>query len=161
MTAPFNQAGGNARVGWQSQNTFIGNLTTAPGRSPEDTYAEGVANLDGGNAERARELIWKAMTQWKAAGQPVRGEVLFHWLAAMLSGRTARQFSTEEVIELRRYQSWCAEASGGPWADGVRLVYRLLDSALRPPGTPPGPDLDAALLDKQFDALGEEQRRQA
>lgn len=158
MTSPFNQAGDNARVGWQSQYTNF-NFTTAPEKSPEEMYAEGVANLDGGNAERARELIWKAMTRWQSKGQPVTGKVLFHWLVAMLSGRTARQFSVEEVGQLREYQSSCAGAVGDPWADGVRLIYRLLDSALRPPGSPPSPDFDAALLQKQFDVLGEDQRR--
>ena len=156
MTTPFNQADGNANVVWQSQTTNIGTLNTGPDASPDAGYAEGLANLRGGNGKRARDLIWQAMTRWK--DQQVTSEVLFHWLVAMLSGRTAREFSVDEIDQLRKYQLWCARASGDPWADGVRLIYRLLGSVLRPPDSPPGPDLDAELLDKQFKTLGEKQR---
>lgn len=159
MTRPFNQADGNSRVKWQSQYTYIDNLTEAPDASPEAKYAEGLANLNGRNAERARELIWLAMTLWDAANQPVTSEVLFHWLVAMLSGRTARQFSDAEIGQLRECQSRTVGPAADEWAAGVRLIYQLLDSALRPPGTPPGPALDASVLEKQFDDLGEEQRQ--
>lgn len=159
MTRPFNQADGNSRIGWQSQYTHIENLTTGADESPEAKYAEGKANLDGGNAERARELIWRAMTLWDADDQPVTSEVLFHWLVAMLSGRTARQFSDAEIGQLMECQSRTVGLPADEWTAGVRLIYQLLDSALRPPGTPPSPDLDAAVLEKQFDGLGEKQRQ--
>lgn len=67
MTGPFNQAGGNAKVGWQSKYTYIDKLTAGLDGSPEAKYGEGVANLNGRNPERARELIWQAMTGWEAA----------------------------------------------------------------------------------------------
>jgi hypothetical protein len=85
-------------------------------------------------------------------------EVLFKWLVAMLSGRTIRQFSAEEVDQLRRYQSCYAKTIDDPWADGVRLIYRLLNSVLQPPGNMPGPKTSTSLLDGQFDGLGKEQR---
>lgn len=159
MSGPFNQADGNSRVRWQSQYTYIDNLTEGPDESPEAKYAEGMANLDGGNAERARELIWKAMTRWDADDQSVASEVVFHWLVAMLSGRTARQFSDAEIGQLRDCQSRTAGFAADEWAAGVRLIYQLLGSALRPPGIPPGPELDASVLEKQFNSLGEEQRQ--
>ena len=69
-----------------------------PGESPEAKYAAGVANLNSHNPERARELIWEAMTGWEATGdEHVTSKVLFHWLVAMLSGRTVRQFSEKEI----------------------------------------------------------------
>jgi hypothetical protein len=160
MNSPFNQAGGNARVGWQSQYTHIDKLMAGPDECPEAKSEEGVANLNGRNPERARELIWQAIMGWEAAGgKNVAGEVLFYWLVAMLSGRTVRQFSEKEISQLLRFQSRSAEPAVGEWAAGVRLIYQLLDSALRPPGTRPRPDIDVSLLEKQFEDLGEDQRK--
>jgi hypothetical protein len=165
MTALYSQpspsVGDNSQVGVQGQNITVegGVHVGGPGQSPEDKYAEGVANLDGRNPERARELIWEAMMGWEATGDEcVTSEVLFYWLVAMLSGRTVRQFSEKEISQLRHFRSRYAESGGDEWAAGVRLIYQLLDSVLRPPGTRPGPDIDVSLLENQFDGLGEAQR---
>lgn len=161
MTSPFNQADGNAKVGWQSQYTHVDTITL-PGdvqltveqdASPKTRYETGVRNLEHGNSGEARRLIWEAMMRGHMSS-----EVLFNWLVAMLSGRTVRQFSAEEIDQLRRYQSWCAEKVDDPWADGVRLIYQLLNSVLQPQGNMPRPKTATSLLDGEFDGLGKEQR---
>jgi len=161
MTGPFNQADGNAKVGWQSQYTHVESitlpgdvqLTVGQDAPPKTMYETGVRNLEHGNSGDARRLIWEAMMRGHMSS-----EVLFKWLVAMLSGRTIRQFSAAEVDQLRRYQYWCGSTTDDPWADGVRLIYRLLNSVLQPPGTTPGPRTAKSLLDGQFDGLGKEQR---
>jgi hypothetical protein len=154
--------GDNSQVAVQGQNiTVEGDVHVGgPGESPEAKYAAGVANLNSRNPERARELIWEAMTGWEATGNGyVKSEVLFYWLVAMLSGRTVRQFSEKEISQLRHFQSRSAEPAAGEWAAGVRLIYQLLGSVLRPPGTRPRQDIDVSLLEKQFEDLGEDQRK--
>ena len=104
----------------------------------------------------ARQLIWDAMM---SAHQ--NNEVLFHWLVAMLSGRTVQQFSSEEIDQLKRSRSRYAEAEGDAWTDGVRLIYRLLDLVLPPDVTEAkqrAAEIDMSLLVKQFNDLGEKQR---
>lgn len=166
MTTTYGQAshfvGDRSQVGVQGQNITVtgGVHVGGPGESPEAKYAAGKANLNSRNPERARELIWEAMTGWEATGDGhVTSEILFYWLVAMLSGRTVRQFSEKEIGQLRHFQSRSAEPANGEWAAGVRLIYQLLDSALRPPGTRPRPDIDVSLLEKQFEDLGEHQRK--
>ena len=161
-SAPFNQATGNAQIGVQGQYVTIeGDLkvTAASDESPEAKYEAGVANLKSHNPGPAREYIWDAMMGWEATGnRPVTGEVLFHWLIAMLSGRTVRQFTGAEISQLQHYRSSCAKIRSDDWAEGVRLIYQLLDSALRPPGDADRPKSSMSLLISQFDSLGEKQR---
>jgi len=165
MTTSYGQAsyfvGDHSQVGVQGQHITVegGVHLGGPAESPEAKYSAGVANLNRRDPKRARELIWEAMTGWEAAGDGYSiNEVLFHWLVAMLSGRTVRQFSEEEIGQLRSSRSRYAELGGDEWAAGVRLIYQLLDSVLRTPGSQAGPDIDVSLLEKQFDDLGEAQR---
>ena len=92
---PINYAGDNAHVIAQGQYVIIKGgikMTAAPDESPEAKYEAGVANLNSRNPEQARELIWGAMMSWQATrNQRVPSEVLFHWLVAMLSGRTIQR----------------------------------------------------------------------
>ena len=159
---PFNQASGSASVGMQAQYvTITGDykVTAAPGDPPEKKYEAGLANLRSRNPEQARALIWDAMMDWEASqnGQ-VTSEVLFHWLVAMLSGRTVRQFSEEEIRRLRHFQYLGPKVGGDEWAEGTRLVYQLLDSALRSPLNGDRPETSMTFLISQFDNLGKEQR---
>lgn len=165
MTTEYGQAshsvGDNSQVGVQGQHVTVGGdiHVGGSGESPEAKYRKGVANLESRNPEKARELIWEAMTGWEAAGDEcVTSEVLFFWLVAMLSGRTVRQFSEKEIGQLRHFRSRSTESGGDEWAASVRLIYQLLDSVLRSPGTRPRPDTDVSLLEKQFDDLGKAQR---
>ncbi len=169
MTAPsghpVNFAGEGSQVGVQAGYADIDTviipgdvqLTVGQDASPEAKYRAGVENLKSGNPRTARKLIWDAMMSGH-----VDNEVLFHWLVAMLSGRTVRQFSEEEIDQLKRSRSRYAEAVGDAWADGVRLIYRLLDSVFLPSVVIEAErrtaEADMSLLVKQFDKLGEEQR---
>jgi len=161
---PVNVAGDGSRVGVQAGYADIdtviipGNvqLTVGQDASPAAKYQAGVENLKSGNPRAARELIWTTMMR-----TPVNSEVLFHWLIAMLSGRTVRQFSQEETDQLRHSRARYAEAGDDAWADGVRLIYRLLDSvfpSLAAKAEPTVAKTDMSLLVKQFDSLGEKQR---
>ncbi|MGH3273522.1 MAG: hypothetical protein ACRDNZ_04255, partial [Streptosporangiaceae bacterium] len=88
-------------------------------------------------------------------------DVLFHWLVAMLSGRTVQQFSSEEIDQLKRSRSRYADAGSDAWTDGVRLIYRLLDSVLPPAVTEAKrrtAEADMSLLVKQFNDLADKQR---
>lgn len=149
MNAPFNTADGSARVGFQAQYAYVDQLTVWADASPKTRYETGVRNLEHGNPERARELIWDAMTHGY-----VSSEILFHWLVAMLDGRTVPQFSRTETDQLRDSRTWFIETEGGAWADGVRLLYELLDSVLRLGG----PATAVSVLRKQADDLGPQQR---
>ena len=159
---PFNQARDHAPVGVQGQYVTIEGdvkVIAAADESPEAKYKAGVANLNSRNPEQARELIWAAMMGWEATGNwQVTGEVLFHWLIAMLSGRTVRQFTGAEISQLRHFRSSCMKIEGDDWAEGVRLIYQLLDSALRSPEDKDRPNVGMSLLISQFDNLGEKQR---
>jgi hypothetical protein len=161
---PMNVAGGDSRVGMQAGNVDIDTvilpgdvqLTVGQDASPEAKYRVGVANLKSGNPRMARKLIWDVMMSDR-----VNSEVLFHWLVAMLSGRTVRQFSNEEIDQLKHSRSRDAGAGGDAWADGVRLIYRLLDSVLPSvviEAERRTAEIDKSLLVEQFDDLGEEQR---
>ncbi len=168
MTTPNGQpvdvAGEGSQVGVQALHAYIDTvtipgdvqLTVGQDASPEAKYRAGVENLKSGNPGMARKLIWDAMMSDR-----VNNDVLFHWLVAMLSGRTVRQFSNEEIDQLKRSRSRYAEAGGDAWADGVRLIYRLLDSVLPSLATMAEQrtaEIDMSLLVEQFDDLGEEQR---
>ncbi len=161
---PVNVAGEGSQVGVQALHAYIDTvtipgdvqLTVGQDASPEAKYRAGVENLKSGNPGMARKLIWDAMMSDR-----VNNDVLFHWLVAMLSGRTVRQFSNEEIDQLKRSRSRYAEAGGDAWADGVRLIYRLLDSVLPSLATMAEQrtaEIDMSLLVEQFDDLGEEQR---
>jgi len=161
---PVNFAGGKARVVSQAENAYfdIGTITL-PGSqliisqsaTPKDKYRTGVENLRSGNPRAARDLIWEAMIDgW------VSNEVLFHWLIAMLSRRTILEFTTSEITQLKSSRPRYTE-NGDVWADGVRLVYRLLDSALPSFAEEAGWTATAAdmeLLIEQVDDLDEKQR---
>jgi hypothetical protein len=161
---PVNVAGQGSQVGVQAGFAYIDTvtipgdvqLTVGQDASPEAKYRAGVENLKSGNPGMARKLIWDAMMS-----DHVNNKVLFHWLVAMLSGRTVQQFTKEEIDQLKHSRSRYTETGGDAWADGIRLIYRLLDSVLpsavaetRRRATEP----DMSLLVKQFDNLGEKQR---
>ena len=52
-------------------------------------------------------------------------ECLFHWLVAMLRGRTVQQF-TRRIDQLKRSRSRCAEIEGDAWTDGSGLYTGCL-----------------------------------
>jgi hypothetical protein len=159
---PFNVAYGGSRVGVMGQNvdidsaTFTGNvqLTVSSDAPARVKFRVGAENLKHGNSGEARRLIWDAMISGYGGN-----EVLFHWLIAMLSGRTVQQFSAEEANQLKRSRSRCAPTDGDAWANGVRLIYRLLDSVLTSTTDKRKMvETDMRLLVKEVDALEATQR---
>jgi hypothetical protein len=132
---PVNIASGSSYVGLQTGHADIDTviipghvqLTVGQDALPEVKYRVGVENLNSGNPRMARKYIWDAMMSG-----PADSKMLFHWLVAMLSGRTVLQFSTDEKHQLRQSQSRWAELADDGWANGVRLIYRLLASVLSP-----------------------------
>lgn len=161
---PVNVAGPGSQVGVQALHAYIDTvtipgdvqLTVGQDASPMARYQAGVENLKSGNPRTARKLIWDAMMS-----DHMNSEVMFHWLVAMLSGRTVRQFSREEIDQLKRSRPRYAQAAGDAWADGIRLTYRLLDSVLPSLAAEAGPKAtktDTSLLVSQFETLGDKQR---
>jgi hypothetical protein len=165
MTSPeassVNVAGGNASVGIQAQSIDLDGdliivegdvrLTVFPGDSAEDKYRIGLNNLNSGRATKARELIWDAMT-----GGYKTSEARFHWLVAMLSGRTLRQFSHEELNQLNMTRSQSPHDAGDPWSEGTCIVFRLLESAGVLKNEAPRSDI-STIVD-EFERLGMRQR---
>jgi hypothetical protein len=160
-TSSFNIAGGSASVGIQAQSIDLDGdlivvegdvrLTAFPGDSPEDRYRIGLNNLNSGKATKARELIWDAII-----GDYKTSEARFHWLVAMLSGRTVRQFSREELSQLNTARSHSPFDTDDPWSEGTRLVFRLLESVGVLQQEDPRPDI--SVIVREFDRLGIRQR---
>jgi hypothetical protein len=121
-----NRFGDNSLIGVQGQgNTVNGGIHFGEERSAEEVYQEGSHYLSRGDAEKARECIGTAM----ARGYETN-EVLFHWLLAMLSGRTLREFSPQEHHQLRRMRPRYTTVTGDRWAPGIRVLSQLLDLAI-------------------------------
>lgn len=142
-----NVAGDSAHIGVQA-GTVHGDVsvyTTFADDPPERKCETGVRFLDGGIPGRAWQLINEAvMTGYRT------DEACFHWLLALVSGRTRRELSEEEVGLLRAAPGRFQLADDNAWADGVQAVYRLLDSAEKP-------EADVRVM-LEFDGLGHVQR---
>ncbi|MGY4684165.1 hypothetical protein ACWIGG_20565 [Micromonospora aurantiaca (nom. illeg.)] len=150
MTAPTttNVAQGNAHVGVQAGVVHgdINFYRVPPGSSPEEEFALGLKYLDGRVRDRARMLIEKAV----ARGH-LTTEVQFYRLIALLSGRTLRQLSDQELDHL---EAVCAGLSRlddhDEWAAGSSVIIHHL---LAPAGVA---ETDRAV--KEIDALKQRQR---
>ncbi|GLW12773.1 hypothetical protein Misp01_79010 [Microtetraspora sp. NBRC 13810] len=113
---------------------------------PERKFQAGVHFLDGGMPGRAWQLIQDAV-----AGGYRTNKVCFHWLLALVSGRTRYGLSKEEAAMLRNERNLFRLTGDDEWAEGVRTIRRLLDSAGRK-------EADTRVLLKELDELGEPQR---
>jgi hypothetical protein len=156
---PFNKAADNANVGVQADIIYGGvsivHVNQAPydppkGASPEEMFRTGVRNLYGRQASKARALIWEAMM-----GGYETSEARFYWLIAMLSERTIRQFSDEEIAQLCNAAKQQPAITSNSWEDGARLVFQLLESVGLLPANP-RPDIGRVV--KEFDTLSKKQR---
>lgn len=151
MTTPAgdstNIATGRANVGFQAQ-TVHGDVTIYQPRddSPGEKYRIGVAYLDNRMPAKARELIGEAM-----AGGYETSEVHFHWVLALLSGQTFRQFSDEDSSSLREARKRIPRYTGDQWGDGLKVINNLLSAA-------ENPGADIRLVIKELDELGPTQR---
>ncbi len=78
-------------------------------------------------------------------------EVRFHWLLAMLSGRTFGQLSAGDHASLQATRKHVSADAGSPWADGADLIYSILDSLI-------DESANIGLVILQLDDLGSLQR---
>ncbi|SCE99482.1 hypothetical protein [Micromonospora mirobrigensis] len=148
MTIPTNTniAEGNAHVDVQAGVVHNVNFyEVPPDASPERRFRAGVNYLDNRVRDEALSLIEGAVAEGH-----VTTEVQFYRLLALLSGRTLRQLSTEDLDRLE------AICTGLPhlddrdeWAAGVKAIIRLLT-----PTKATEPDL----VIKHIDVLGRRQR---
>jgi hypothetical protein len=152
MTVPTgaatNIAGGAATVGVQTQAVH-GDVTVyqlASNASPAEKYRIGLNYLDGGMPAKAQELIGDAIMEGYDTS-----EALFHWMLALLSGRTFRQFSEEDFSRFRAARERLPQYTGDQWSNGLKVINHLLDSVETS-------EADLRLVIKELDALGVAQR---
>lgn len=121
-----NVADGSAYVGSQI-GVVDGDVhlyATPPGAGPEEKFEAGVRYLDGGMADQARELMREAVVSSGRSEQ-----VLFHWLLALVSGRSRDELSAEESRRLRELQADPPEPGPDHWTQALRVVLLLLEAA--------------------------------
>lgn len=153
---PANNFGDNTVIGAQGQNiTIHGGIQLGHNPTEQDLYDEGVSNLIHGAAEQARARIWQAI----ARGHQTN-EVLFHWLLAMLSGRSVRDFSFQEIGQLRQMRPQYTAVTGDRWVPGVRVLSQLLDRAIPSLAVddPCASPADLPALKEELAALDQDQR---
>jgi membrane protein implicated in regulation of membrane protease activity len=141
-----NIARDNARVGIQTEAVHLNIVYQAPpDATPEKRFEIGVACLDAGLPDKAREHIEDAVARGYENNQ-----VRFYWLLALLSARTLRQLGKEDVAQLR---SICDRVTWrdtqDEWTAGLRVIVSLL-------GSPAAADPEVLL--KQLDQLPPRQR---
>ncbi len=124
----------------------VNQYTTYADSPPEKKFQAGVHILDGGMSSRAWQLIQEAVV-----GGYKTNEVCFHWLLALVSGRTRHGLSKEEMAALRNERNIFRLTGDDEWVNGVKTIRRLLDSAEKR-------DADTRVLLKELDALGDPQR---
>lgn len=117
------------------------------GASAAEIFEVGVRQLNGGMPENARESIGKAVMDGGLTGN----KVCFHWQLALVSGRTRQEVPEQDITTLRQVPQTCNMAGTDDWADGARIICRLLESVERP-------DEDLRPLLKDLDALADLQK---
>jgi hypothetical protein len=143
MTDPYtnvaNSASDQATVGFQAETIHgdVYSYVIRPDAPAEERYEIGVNYLDGGVPSAALPLIEQAIAEGHDSS-----EVRFYWLLALISGRTSRQFAPEDNTRLDRIKEHPVVYQHDPWAEGIRVILRLLDS-LHQPGNDPGPFISA------------------
>ncbi|GGO23024.1 hypothetical protein GCM10010116_46450 [Microbispora rosea subsp. aerata] len=152
MTPPqdttTNIAADDAQVGMQVGIVHgdVYSYVVAPDSPADKKFEAGMRFLEGGAAGRALWLIDKAIESGY-----VTNRVCFYWLLAMVSGRTRRELSAEETNRLRDCDRFLPLTGDDSWADGVRIIRRLLDAAEKT-------DADVRVLMKELDELRPIQR---
>lgn len=125
-TISTNSFSGNATVGVQGQgNTIYGGVTIGLDTHPNTLFRVGVQHLLSGAPEEAREIIWDSLMKGYQGGDGP-----FYWLLAMLSGRTLKEFSSQEINRLKKMRARYTADTDDKWASGVRILSRLLDMAI-------------------------------
>ncbi|MFI6479259.1 hypothetical protein ACIBH1_15100 [Nonomuraea sp. NPDC050663] len=117
-----------------------------PESTAEEKFEIGVRRLDGG----MREPAWQLISEVAFSGH-LNNKVCFYWYLALLSGRTRHELSDEEAAALRTSERSLPLTADDSWADGVRIIRRLLCLDTKPLG-------DVRILMKEFDQLRPVQR---
>ncbi|MBT2234713.1 hypothetical protein [Nonomuraea sp. NEAU-A123] len=124
----------------------VNNYMAPPDATPEEKFETGMRLLDSGARERAWHLINDAVVAGYSTNR-----VCFYWLLALLSGRTQDELPDEEIASLRDSARRLPLTQDDSWAEGVRVIRRLLDFD-------EGPDTDVPVLIMEFDRLRPIQR---
>jgi hypothetical protein len=141
-----NLADGNANIGFQAGTVHNATVyQVAEDAAPDEKFRKGVNYLGGGMPEKARELIGDAIAQGFDTN-----EVWFHWLLAMLSDRTLRQFSDEDFAQLNTARMHIPLHRTDEWTDGLRVISSLLNSLDKP-------QTDISSIVEEFDDLDKDQ----
>ncbi len=111
-----NIASDGAEVGIQAQAVH-GDVTIYQLRddSREEQYRIRLAYLDNRVPAEACKLIGAAIARGYETS-----DVYFHWMLALLSGRTFRLFSDEESSSFREARKRISRYAGDQWSDGLR-----------------------------------------
>lgn len=139
-TKVSNTADDWAIVGAQAQVIHGGvhnSYYVPPGATAKEKYEVGIRYLNSGVPSLALRWIGRAIAE-----RHDTSEVRFYWLLALLSGRTSRQLSSEDISQLKALENDPVVYQIDPWSDGIRAVLDLLN-AHRSPGKDPGPPIDA------------------
>ncbi|SQD95012.1 conserved membrane hypothetical protein [Parafrankia sp. Ea1.12] len=143
-----NIADGFSQVGVQAGVVHgdVNQYTVAPNASPEEKFEVGVRHLDGRMADQARQLMREFVVS-SAKSDRVR----FHWLLALVSGRSRNELSADESRQLRDLQEDQPEQGDDPWAQSLRAVLLLLEAT-------EGRNTDVTVALKELDALPDPQK---
>ncbi|MEU6435637.1 hypothetical protein ABZ874_15075 [Streptomyces albidoflavus] len=120
--AAHSSAAYDSTVGIQAETVHNSNVYFVHhDASPQEKFRVGVQLLEDGIASRAREMISDAI----AHGYH-HAEVRFHWVLAMLSGRTHHDLSPEELQQLRKASMLVRTYAEGQWKQALRVTFDLL-----------------------------------
>ncbi|MFG1952095.1 hypothetical protein [Micromonospora sp. NPDC048830] len=123
VTMPAHDNAPNVGVQAESVHGDITVYFLPPGAGPEEKLRVGVNYLNGGMPHKAGELIYDVLMSGHTSS-----EAWFHWLLAVMSGRTLRQLSDEDIAKLSAARSRLPLHRQDVWADGLRVISRLLDA---------------------------------
>lgn len=92
-----------------------------PDAAPSQKYEIGVRYLDDGVPVEARDLISEAMAHGFESG-----EVRFHWMLAMLSKRSLRDLTAEEIGRLELVSRNLDKYANDEWKRALTTMFALL-----------------------------------
>ncbi|MFF9017870.1 hypothetical protein ACF09C_33550 [Streptomyces sp. NPDC014870] len=135
-SARYSSAAYNSTIGIQAETVHDSTIYFVhPDASPQEKYRVGLQLLEDGVPSRAREMITDAIAHGYDGT-----EVRFHWVLAMLSGRSHHDLTTEEVERLRYASRLVRTYAEDEWKEALRVTFDLL-AVLSTTGSETGPVL--------------------
>jgi hypothetical protein len=89
---------------------------------PERKFEVGVNYLKAGVISRAEELICEAVMHGF-----VSGKVAYHWMLAILSGRSFEHLTPEDLSKLERARDMSRNSAAGDWDAALEVITSLLE----------------------------------